>query len=55
VAIDTGVAGIHEAGIGYRMDDLPLPLQAPLPGPRSAEAVVRDLMGRLASASRAAR
>ena len=55
VAIDTGVAGIHEAGIGYRMDDLPLPLQAPLPGPRSAEAVVRDLMGRLAAASRAAR
>jgi formylmethanofuran dehydrogenase subunit B len=55
VAIDIGVAGIHEAGIAYRMDDIPLPLQAPLPGPRSAEAVVRDLMGRLASASRAAR
>ena len=55
VAIDTGVAGIHEAGIAYRMDDIPLPLQAPLPGPRSAEALVRDLMGRLATASRAAR
>jgi formylmethanofuran dehydrogenase subunit B len=36
VAIDTGVAGIHEAGIAYRMDDVPLPLTPPLPGPRSA-------------------
>ena len=36
VAIDTGVAGIHEAGIGYRMDDVPLPLRPPLAGPRSA-------------------
>ena len=41
------VAGIHEAGIGYRMDDIPLPLQAPLPGPRSAEALLRDLLAGL--------
>jgi formylmethanofuran dehydrogenase subunit B len=55
VAIDTGVAGIHEAGIAYRMDDIPLPLQAPLPGPRSADLLLRDLLGRLTPASRAAR
>jgi formylmethanofuran dehydrogenase subunit B len=55
VAIDTGVAGIHEAGIGYRMDDIPLPLQAPLPGPRSAEALLRDLLARLTAAPGAAR
>jgi formylmethanofuran dehydrogenase subunit B len=55
VAVDTGVAGIHEAGVAYRMDDIPLPLQAPLPGPRSADALVRDLMGRLSPAARVAR
>jgi formylmethanofuran dehydrogenase subunit B len=50
VAIDTGVAGIHEAGIGYRMDDLPLPLQAVLPSPRSATDALQRLADRLAGA-----
>lgn len=36
VAIDTGIAGIHEGGIGYRMDEVPLPLRPPLSGTRSA-------------------
>ncbi|HEX6615810.1 MAG TPA: hypothetical protein VF046_05850 [Gemmatimonadales bacterium] len=36
VAIDTGMAGIHEGGTAYRMDDVPLPLRPPLQGPRSA-------------------
>lgn len=36
VAIDTGVAGIHEAGTGYRMDDVPLPLTPVLAHPRAA-------------------
>jgi formylmethanofuran dehydrogenase subunit B len=36
VAIDTGVAGIHEPGIAYRMDEVPLPLRPPLSSPRSA-------------------
>jgi formylmethanofuran dehydrogenase subunit B len=36
VAIDTGVAGIHESGIGYRMDDVPLPLTPVLVHPRRA-------------------
>jgi formylmethanofuran dehydrogenase subunit B len=35
VAIDTGVAGIHEAGTAYRMDDVPLQLRPPLAGRRS--------------------
>ena len=52
VAIDTGVAGIHEAGLGYRMDDIPLPLQAVLPGPRSATAMLEALAARLAEAER---
>ncbi|MGN6393214.1 MAG: hypothetical protein ACTHM9_13355 [Gemmatimonadales bacterium] len=30
VAIDTGVAGIHEGGTAYRMDEVPLPLRPPL-------------------------
>jgi formylmethanofuran dehydrogenase subunit B len=50
VAIDTGIAGIHEAGIGYRMDDLPLPLQACLPAPRAALNVLQGLADRLNAA-----
>ena len=36
VAIDTGVAGIHDGGTAYRMDEVPLPLRPPLTGRRSA-------------------
>jgi formylmethanofuran dehydrogenase subunit B len=36
IAIDTGVGGIHEAGTGYRMDEVPLPLTSLLAGPRGA-------------------
>ncbi len=43
VAIDTGVAGIHEAGTAVRMDDVPLPLRAPLTGPPAALEVVERL------------
>lgn len=49
VAIDTGVAGIHEGGTAFRMDDVPLPLRAPVPGPRVAADVVRDLAQRVAA------
>ncbi len=41
VAIDTAVAGIHESGIAYRMDDIPLPLTGFLPGPPAAAGVLR--------------
>lgn len=36
VAIDTGVAGIHEDGTAYRMDEVPLSLRPPLNGQHSA-------------------
>jgi formylmethanofuran dehydrogenase subunit B len=55
VAIDTGVAGIHESGIAYRLDDIPLPVQAPLAGPRSAEATLRGLLRRIRATTGAAR
>ena len=48
VAIDTGVAGIHEAGTAYRMDDVPLPLSPVLPGPPLAA----EVLGRLLAAVR---
>jgi formylmethanofuran dehydrogenase subunit B len=47
VAIDTGVAGIHEDGTGYRLDDIPLPLRPPLAGARSASDTLRALLGAL--------
>ena len=47
VAIDTGVAGIHEAGTGYRMDDVPLPLTAVLEGARAAAGTLGLLLGAL--------
>ena len=47
VAIDTGVAGIHEAGTGYRMDDVPLPLTAVVEGVRTAVETLSLLLGAL--------
>jgi len=47
VAIDTGVAGIHEGGTAFRMDDLALPLRPALSGPAVATDVVRALAARL--------
>jgi formylmethanofuran dehydrogenase subunit B len=47
VAIDTGIAGIHEEGTGYRLDEIPLPLRPPLPGARSASETLRALLSAL--------
>lgn len=47
VAIDTGVAGIHEGGTAYRTDDIPLPLRPPLPGARSAAGTLHALLAAL--------
>jgi formylmethanofuran dehydrogenase subunit B len=47
VAIDTGTAGIHEAGTGYRMDDVPLALAPVLEHPRAATAMLGLLLGAL--------
>jgi formylmethanofuran dehydrogenase subunit B len=43
IAIDTGVAGIHDAGTAYRMDELPLPLRSCIAGPRAAADVLQQL------------
>lgn len=48
VAIDTGIAGIHEEGMALRMDDVPIPLRAPLQGARPAAEVLQALAGLLA-------
>jgi formylmethanofuran dehydrogenase subunit B len=55
VAIDTGVAGIHEGGTAYRMDDVPLPLTEALPGPISPAVVLREVAAALALAAKEAR
>ena len=41
VAIDTGLAGVHDGGTALRLDDVPLPLRAVVPGPPAAAAVVK--------------
>jgi formylmethanofuran dehydrogenase subunit B len=43
IRIDTGVAGIHESGIAFRTDDLPLPLRALLPTPRDTASLLMAL------------
>jgi formylmethanofuran dehydrogenase subunit B len=50
VAIDTGMPGVHEAGLAFRMDDVPLPLRAVLPAPRTAVEIVRTLSRIVAAA-----
>jgi formylmethanofuran dehydrogenase subunit B len=50
VAIDTGVAGIHEAGTAYRSDEVPLQLRPPLDGQRSATQVLGALLEAVRSA-----
>ena len=45
-AIDTGIAGIHEGGLAYRMDDVPVRLQAVIGGRPSAAALLRELRQR---------
>ena len=51
VAVDTGVAGIHEGGTAYRMDEVPLPLRPPLPSARSAVDVLTALLAALRARS----
>jgi formylmethanofuran dehydrogenase subunit B len=49
--VDTGVAGIHEAGMAVRMDEVPLPLGAPIGGPPGAAATIRALIERVAASA----
>jgi formylmethanofuran dehydrogenase subunit B len=43
IRIDTGVAGIHESGIAFRTDDVPLPVRAILPTPRDTASLLHAL------------
>lgn len=45
--IDSGVAGIHEAGTALRMDDVSLPLRPSLASPRDTRGVVRAVRERV--------
>jgi formylmethanofuran dehydrogenase subunit B len=47
VAIDTGMAGIHEGGTALRMDDVPLPLRPSAPGPPPARDTAAALLARI--------
>jgi formylmethanofuran dehydrogenase subunit B len=49
VAVDTGVAGIHEGGTAYRMDDVPLRLRPPLTAARTAVDVLTALLAAVRS------
>jgi formylmethanofuran dehydrogenase subunit B len=49
VAIDTGVAGIHEGGTAYRLDEVPLHLRPPLRTLRSSSEVLRALTAAVGS------
>ena len=49
IRIDTGVAGIHESGIAFRLDDLPLPLRALLPTPRDTASLLKALGAAIAA------
>ena len=52
VAIDTGLAGVHDAGTALRLDDVPLPLQAVLAGPPATAPVVKALREAVVSSQR---
>jgi formylmethanofuran dehydrogenase subunit B len=43
IRIDTGVASIHESGMAFRTDDVPLPLRAVLPTPRDTASLLKAL------------
>jgi formylmethanofuran dehydrogenase subunit B len=55
IIIDTAVAGIHEGGTAMRMDDVPLPLRAPVTGPVGAADVARAIGRRLKEFGRGSR
>ncbi|HET7565701.1 MAG TPA: hypothetical protein VFJ96_11935 [Gemmatimonadaceae bacterium] len=51
IAIDTGVAGIHEGGMAMRMDDVPLPLRPALTPTIDTLATANALAQRLANST----
>ena len=55
VAVDTGIAGIHEGGTAYRMDDIPLRLRPPLQAERSVVGVLSELLAAIRRRPKATR
>jgi formylmethanofuran dehydrogenase subunit B len=49
IRIDTGVAGIHESGMAFRMDDTPLPVRSVLPTPRDTASLLEALGATIAA------
>jgi len=49
IRIDTGVASIHESGMAFRTDDVPLPLRAVLPTPRDTASLLKALGAAIAA------
>jgi formylmethanofuran dehydrogenase subunit B len=47
IAVDTGIAGIHEEGTAFRMDDVPIPLRLAFDGPPTARDVLQGLSARV--------
>lgn len=47
IVVDAGQAGVHEAGTALRMDDVPLPLRAVVPGPRGVASLLQTLLARV--------
>jgi len=47
IAVDTGIAGIHEEGTAYRMDEVPIPLRLAFSGPPSARELLQALNARV--------
>jgi formylmethanofuran dehydrogenase subunit B len=54
IRIDTGVASIHESGMAFRTDDVPLPLRAVLPTPRDTASLLKALGAAIAAKGGAA-
>ncbi len=52
VVIDSARAGVHEGGTALRMDDVPLPLRALVPGPPPARDLLATLAGLVATQRR---
>ena len=52
VAVDTAMAGIHEGGTAFRMDDVPVRLRPSVEGPPSAVEVLTALRRRLSAEPR---
>jgi len=54
IRIDTGIASIHESGIAFRTDEVPLPLRAVLPTPRDTASLLKALGAAIAAKESAA-